>query len=80
MSKIVSNKKLINQAMNNSYNILMGNCELEDVVIEGEVWSAHDPSKGLDEVDFEMIIEYFADKDEFEKCIELRKIKDNQNK
>jgi len=64
----------IRLGMNNSYKILTGKCELEDVVIEGEVWSAHNPSKGLDEVDFEMIIEYFAGKDEFEKCIELRKI------
>ena len=67
--------------MLNSYNILVGNCELKDVVIDGEVWSAHDPSKGLDEVNFDLIIEYFESEDEFEKCIELKKIKKlNQNK
>ncbi len=70
---IVTNDK-IRLAMNNSYDILVGNCELEDVVIDAEVWLAHDTSKGLDEVDFDMIIEYFAGEDEFEKCIELRKI------
>ena len=33
---IVTNDK-IRLAMNNSYDILVGNCELEDVVLDAEV-------------------------------------------
>ena len=73
---IVTGEK-IRLGMNNSYSILTGKCELEDIIyntIDGEVWLAHDTSKSLGEVDFDLIIEYFAGKEEFEKCIELRKI------
>lgn len=67
----------IRLGMLNSYYILTGKSTLEDIICnthDGRLWLAHDTSKGLDEVDFDMIIEYFAGEDEFEKCIELRKI------
>ena len=77
ISTMIITDENIRLGMNNSYKILTGKCELEDIICNthnGRLWLAHDTSKGLDEVDFDLIIEYFADEDEFEKCIELRKI------
>ncbi len=73
---IITDEK-VRLAMLNSYSILTGKSELEDIIhntLDGELWLAHDTSEDLSEVDFDLIIEYFAGEDEFEKCIELRKI------
>ena len=48
-------------------------------MIGDQVFFAHDIDLDLSEVDFDFIIEYFSDDDDFEKCIELKKIKDKYN-
>jgi len=63
----------IRLGMLNSYYILTGKCELEDIIyktLDGELWLAHDTSEDLSELDCDLIIEYFKDEDEYEKKIE----------
>ena len=60
-------------AMRNSYNIIVGDKKVEDMMINNQVFFAP-TSEEMDE-----IIKYFADIDEFEKCIELKKIKEDGN-
>tara|TARA_R110000751_G_scaffold116174_1_gene215732 strand:+ start:1927 stop:2169 length:243 start_codon:yes stop_codon:yes gene_type:complete len=66
-------------AMRNSYNIIVGDKEVEDMVINNQVLFAHDIDAGPSDDEINEIIKYFADIDEFEKCIELKKIKEDGN-
>ena len=66
-------------AMVNSYRLLTGKSTFDELVVDNQVFFAHDIDLGLEEVDFDFIIEYFSDDDDFEKCIELKKIKDKYN-
>lgn len=82
MSKIVSNDKFIELSMINSYKILTGKNTFDELIDtnEEEIWVAHDIRKDLKDIDFDLILDYFAEKNDFEKCIELKKIKElNQN-
>lgn len=82
MSKIVSNDKFIELSMINSYKILTGKNTFDELIDtnEEEIWVAHDIRKDLNDIDFDLILDYFAEKNDFEKCIELKKIKElNQN-
>ena len=49
----------------------------DELVENKQVFFAHDVEEDLKEKDLDAIIEYFAGIDEFEKCIELKKVKDN---
>jgi len=86
MSKTVSNRKFIELSMINSYKILTGKNTFDELLVETseyseEVWIAHDIQKDLKDINFDLILDYFAKKNDFEKCIELKKIKElNQNK
>jgi hypothetical protein len=71
--------KNLDLAMNNSYKLLTNKNSFDDLVIGDQVFFAHDIDLDLSEVDFDFIIEYFSDDDDFEKCIELKKIKDKYN-
>lgn len=64
-------------AMRNSYSIIVGDKVLDDMIIDNQVFFAHDIDAEPSNKDLEELIKYFADLDEFEKCIELKKIKDN---
>jgi len=79
---MVSNNKFIELSMINSYKILTGKNTFYELVGDGkEIWVAHDIRKDLNDIDFDLILNYFAEKNDFEKCIELKKIKElNQNK
>lgn len=65
----------IELAMINSYKILTGKNTFDELVIEKEIWLAHDNRKDISEVDFDLIIEYFKDLEDYEKCGELNKLK-----
>ena len=83
MNKTVSNRKFIGLSMINSYKILTGKNTFDELVDDGkEIWVAHDIRKDLKDIDFDLILNYFAKKDDFEKCIELKEKKKliNQNK
>ena len=82
MNKTVSNRKFIGLSMINSYKILTGKNTFDELVDDGkEIWVAHDIRKDLNDIDFDLILDYFAEKNDFEKCIELKKIKElNQKK
>jgi len=79
MSKIVSNDKFIELSMINSYKILTGKNTFDELIDtnEEEIWVAHDIRKDLNDIDFDLILDYFAEKNDFEKCIELKKIKED---
>lgn len=85
MSKTTSNSKEIEQSMINSYKILTGKNTFDELIddLDGiqEIWVAHDIRKDLKDIDFDLILDYFAENDDFEKCIELKRKKTliNQN-
>jgi len=80
MSKTVSNEKFIELSMINSYKILTGKNTFDELIDtnDDEIWVAHDIRKDLKDVDFDLILDYFAKKDDFEKCIELKEFKPKQ--
>ena len=65
------------KAMRNSYAIIMKHKTFDELVEDNQVFFAHDVEDNLKEKDLDAIIEYFAGIDEFEKCIGLKKVKDN---
>jgi|13_taG_2_1085334.scaffolds.fasta_scaffold09721_3 hypothetical protein len=70
----------LNIAMNNAYDILMGDVTLDDLLTtkEGSVYLAFDPEdiqsdKGWSDT-INQLIDYFVELEEYEKCAELKSI------
>tara|TARA_R100001509_G_scaffold152105_1_gene111949 strand:+ start:591 stop:833 length:243 start_codon:yes stop_codon:yes gene_type:complete len=63
-------------AMMNSYNIIVKGYDPFVIISDGDGWFAHDPTKELNPLDVEYILYYFEDNEDYEKCIELKKIID----
>ena len=67
----------LNTAMINSYDIIVGNITLEELMLdtggEGLIF-AHDIERGPTNNDIKALIEYFTQEEDFERCIELSKM------
>jgi hypothetical protein len=61
-------------AMYNSYYFITKEKELEDMIVD-----THDVEHPPTTKDLEELIKFFADKDDFEKCIKLNKLKEDGN-
>ena len=57
--------------MNNSYKIITGKATFDELVVDKEVWIAHDHSKDLSQIDWDLIIDYFIGTEEYLKCRDL---------
>tara|TARA_R100001443_G_scaffold114946_1_gene131780 strand:+ start:8112 stop:8357 length:246 start_codon:yes stop_codon:yes gene_type:complete len=69
----------IHQAMNNTYNILMGYRTLKDLVLKNEGYFIFNPEEPVSLKTLETLLNYFADEEEYDKCIEIKKlIKDGE--
>ena len=63
---------LLDLAMNNAYNILMGDKSMEDVINQdSEIILMLDPDLSDEELS-EDLIEYFISTEEYEKCSEIK--------
>ena len=46
------------------------------IITHGRGWFGHDPTGVLDVKDVESVLYYFEDMEDYEKCIELKKVID----
>lgn len=66
-------------AMYNSYYFITNEKELEDMIVNNKVFFAHDIDHPPTTKDLEELIKFFEQKDDYEKCIKLNKIKEDGN-
>jgi hypothetical protein len=69
--------KGMDDAMINSYDIVIGNVTLEELMLDqgGEgLLFAHNIETGPSDNDIQRLIEYFTLQEDFERCIELSKL------
>ena len=69
--------KHMENAMNNSYDLLTNNKSIEELIIENgiaELVFAHNIETNPTKEDIENMLEYFKESEDFEKCVELSKM------
>jgi hypothetical protein len=66
-------------AMYNSYYFITKERGLEDMIVDNKVFFAHDIDHPPTTKDLEELIKFFEQKDDFEKCIKLNKLKEDGN-
>tara|TARA_R110002020_G_scaffold174348_2_gene365471 strand:- start:34 stop:324 length:291 start_codon:yes stop_codon:yes gene_type:complete len=78
----MNEQEQINNCMNNSYTILTGKKSLSEILCEDDssyfLWNVLDKESVEESIFIEIIdllIEYFEDTEEYEKCAELLKLK-----
>lgn len=80
IEKIKKQEDLLNEAVNNSYDIVTKKTTLADLLLkrdDGDYTAiAHDMENGWTYDDLEIFITYFENKEEYEKCAVLKKILD----
>lgn len=68
-------------AIENSYLMLTGKISLKDIITLDEhmeiAITAYDPEEGPTEVQLDTIIKHFEGTEEYEKCAEIKAIKDD---
>tara|TARA_B100000963_G_scaffold254639_1_gene223238 strand:+ start:5457 stop:5690 length:234 start_codon:yes stop_codon:yes gene_type:complete len=67
----------IDQAMNNSFEIIVGNTTMEDMMMNTSLENlvfAHDIELGHTKEDIENMNNHFIEKEDFEKCVILSKL------
>ena len=71
----------MDDAMINSYDIIVGNITLEELMLdcggEGLIF-VHNIETGPTDNDIQSLLEYFTKQEDFERCIELSKL-NNEN-
>lgn len=74
--------KSIDQAMNNSYDIIVGNKTLEEITDTTDINHLvfiHDISSKHSNDTIDTLLEYFKENEDYEKCIKLSEINNNNN-
>ena len=70
--------KYMNNAMNNSYEVLVNNKTIEELLmiqdINNLVFAHNIETNNFSKEDIENIISYFSEREDFEKCVELTKL------
>ena len=69
--------KGMDQAMINSYDIIVGNTSVEELLLESNrepFFFAHNVETGPTQNDIKSLKEYFEKMEDYEKCIELSNI------
>lgn len=64
-------------AMRNSYSIILGYKEFDELTGGDMVMFAHDIEEPIGSSIIDFLIEYFEDQEEYEKCQQLINIKDS---
>jgi hypothetical protein len=69
--------KHMDQAMNNSFEIIVGNTTFEEIMLNSDLENlvfAHDIDTGHTTEDIKILNNYFIEKEDFEKCVLLKKL------
>lgn len=63
-------------AMDNSYNVIVKGYDPFLIIYSKRGWFAHDPSQPLEEHEVVSMLYHYEDKEEYDKCVELKKVID----
>lgn len=66
----------IHFAMLNSYDIIVNNISIDDILGTSMPFIAHSPFSGPNKNDLYSMLEYFEEMEDYEKCIKIKKIID----
>jgi hypothetical protein len=72
----MENKKLLHVSMMNSYNVIAGKASINDIAIAGLGFFIHQPDEPVSPAIMDYIISYFEEKEMFEYCADIKKVKD----
>ena len=75
--KPMQNKKLLHVSMINSYNVITGKANINDIAIASLGFFIHQPDEPVSASIMDYIISYFEEKEMFEYCADIKKIKDS---
>lgn len=66
--------EILDIAMRNSYEVIVNEMDVEEIIIKDFGYLVHNPNLPLKLEEVEIMLEYFESIEEYEKCIELKKI------
>lgn len=66
----------IHFAMLNSYDVIVNDIPIEDILVTSMPFIAHNPFSHPSVEDLEGMLEYFEEQEDYEKCIKIKKIID----
>lgn len=69
---------ILDVAMRNSYDIIVNKLDAGEILITDFGYFVHNPAKPLKKEEVENMIYYFQSIEEYEKCIELKKIMESK--
>jgi len=64
----------IHFAMLNSYDVIVNGIEVEDIMATNMPFIAHNPFSTPKEDDLHSMLEYFEEQEDYEKCINIKKL------
>jgi len=71
-------EEVVHECMTNSYMILTNKLTFEDLLGYNGCALPFNPKKNIDNKVIDKIIDYFCELEEYEKCGELKKLKDSK--
>ncbi len=71
-------EEVVHECMTNSYMILTNKLTFEDLLSYNGCALPFNPKKNIDNKVIDKIIDYFCELEEYEKCGELKKLKDSK--
>ncbi len=71
-------EEVVHECMTNSYMILTNKLTFEDLLNYNGCALPFNPKKNIDNKVIDKIIDYFCELEEYEKCGELKKLKDSK--
>lgn len=68
----------LNQAMINSYYVIIRDYDPLLIIDEGIGFFAHNPGEELERFDVEGLLEYFEEEEDYKKCREIKEFIENR--
>jgi len=78
MMDYLDDDEILDVAMRNSYDIIVNQMDAGEILITDFGFLVHNPAKPLKKEEVTNMIYYFQSIEEYEKCIELKKIVDSK--
>ncbi len=72
-------EEIIHESMENAYIILTKKLTFNDLFDYNGCYLPYNPRKKITEEVFDDLIDYFCELEEYEKCAELKKVKESKN-
>ena len=75
----LSEKEIVDIAVRNSYNVIIGNMNPEDLITTDFGYFVHDIMKPIEVDEIKFMLDYFIKKEEYEKCTLIQKLIDKMS-